>query len=62
MSAAGSTGLDASGAVSSSGSARMRAGTNLWNLGYGIYSNVFSISGDSSTWSALVPPFTGAKG
>jgi hypothetical protein len=35
----------------------MRAGTNLWNLGYGIYSNVFSISGDSSTWSALVPPF-----
>ena len=40
----------------------MRAGTNLWNLGYGIYSNVFSISGESSTWSALVPPFTGAKG
>ena len=35
----------------------MRAGTNLWNLGWGIYSDVFSISGDSSTWSALVTPF-----
>ena len=40
----------------------MRAGTNLWNLGWGIYSNVFSVSGDSSTWSALVPPFTGKSG
>jgi len=40
----------------------MAAGTNLWNLGWGIYSNVFSISGDSATWGALVPPFNGKSG
>jgi hypothetical protein len=40
----------------------MRAGTNLWNLGWGIYSNVFSTPGDTATWSTLVPPFTGHSG
>jgi hypothetical protein len=35
----------------------MKTGTNNWNLGWGIYGNVFSASNDSATWAALTPPF-----
>ncbi|HUB08181.1 MAG TPA: hypothetical protein VMB50_14330 [Myxococcales bacterium] len=66
---AGSTtgaGGSSGGATSSGGSTSggtvggggtMRAGTNNWNLGWGIYANVFSAAGDSATWAALTPPF-----
>jgi hypothetical protein len=56
------SGPDSGSTDGGSGPSTMRVGTNLWNLGWGIYDNVFSISGDSSTWSALTPPFNGKTG
>ena len=59
-SSTGTTSSASSGSASSigaAGPATMRAGTNNWNLGWGIYSNVFSAASDSATWAALTPPF-----
>ena len=58
-SSSGATSGSGSTTSSSSGvaSGRMRAGTNNWNLGWGIYNDVFAISGSTATWAALTPPF-----